>query len=254
MKQERVGKTNIEGIPFDPPGYIDFLPNAIDMYRQDVFKDGKDLLISEQEIQLAQAIESGKMAAAQLKSNCLLNSIQLNELYKQIDAGESAWQTIVESNLRLVMNIAKKYANRGLPVEDLTQEGNIGLFRAVDKFDYHKGWRFSTYASWWIRQAITRAIADQSRTIRLPVHVSELLGKIMKSTETFLQDFGREPTQAELVELLGVTEETLKNALRGALSPISLELPVGEDEDGYLKDLLEGDEHIQSTKHLIKPI
>lgn len=207
----------------------------------------KQLLTPAQEISLAQAIEEGKEAKEKLQSSDA--TLDRNELLKQINKGRAARTQFIESNLRLVTSIARRYAGENsLPLEDLTQEGNIGLFRAVDKFDYRLGWRFSTYASWWIRQAVTRAIIDQSKTIRLPVHVSELLSKMTKLNGAFMQELDREPTQAELAEQLGVTEKTIRVVLRADHSLTSLELPVGEDDDGTLGDLLRDDEAINPAE------
>jgi RNA polymerase primary sigma factor len=167
------------------------------------------------------------------------------QYYNQLMAGlrqdKIAKDNLAKANLRLVVNIAKKYVNRGLHFLDLIQEGNIGLMKAVEKFEFERGYKFSTYATWWIRQAITRAIADQSRTIRVPVHMVETLNKINKIKRTFIQENGREPTYAELAKELNLDEKKIKNIIKISKEPISLETPVGDSEDAYIKDFIEND-------------
>jgi RNA polymerase primary sigma factor len=165
---------------------------------------------------------------------------------RQIDMGQRkisiAKKELINANLRLVVSIAKKYANRGMHFFDLIQEGNIGLIKAVDKFEYRKGYKFSTYATWWIRQAITRAISDQARTIRVPVHMIEQINKVMRETRLFQQEFGREPTAEELADRLGWVMNKVKAVKNVAREPISLETPVGEEEDSLLGDFIEDKE------------
>jgi RNA polymerase primary sigma factor len=178
-----------------------------------------------------------------MEKECGLSSGQLKEALREIESGEAkareAKTELVKANLRLVISIAKRYMNRGLQFLDLIQEGNIGLMKAVDKFEYQRGYKFGTYATWWVRQAITRAIADQARTIRIPVHMVEAINKLNRTSRTLVQQIGREPTLEEIAEKMGVSLDHLQKILKVTKKPISLETPIGEEEDSRLEDFIE---------------
>ncbi|TAM09746.1 MAG: RNA polymerase sigma factor RpoD [Nevskiaceae bacterium] len=179
----------------------------------------------------------------QIEEDNLLSIAEIKDIYRRVTVGEAkakrAKKEMVEANLRLVISIAKKYTNRGLQFLDLIQEGNIGLMKAVDKFEYRRGYKFSTYATWWIRQAITRSIADQARTIRIPVHMIETINKLNRISRKMIQEMGREPTPEELAEAMEMPEDKVRKVLKIAKEPISMETPIGDDEDSHLGDFIE---------------
>ncbi|MDR0752105.1 MAG: RNA polymerase sigma factor RpoD [Christensenellaceae bacterium] len=201
--------------------------------------DKSDLLLAKM-LNEVNIDDSVKMYLKDIGRVPLLSSEEEQVLSKYMAEGDSdAKERLINSNLRLVVSIAKRYVGRGMHFLDLIQEGNMGLMRAVDKFDYTKGFKFSTYATWWIRQAITRSIADQARTIRIPVHMVETINKLVKTQRLLLQQLGREPTQYELAETMGISEVRVMEIQRIAQDPVSLETPIGEEDDSHLGDFIE---------------
>ena len=218
--------------------------DPVRMYLKEIGK--VSLLTAAEEVDLAMKIEAGVEAMAQLDASEEEGGVPLERrerrrLSRIEQVGLDAKQQLIEANLRLVVSIAKRYVGRGMLFLDLIQEGNLGLIRAVEKFDYTKGFKFSTYATWWIRQAITRAIADQARTIRIPVHMVETINKLVRIQRQLLQSLGREPTPEEIAEEMGLTPERVREIQKISQEPVSLETPIGEEEDSQLGDFIEDD-------------
>jgi RNA polymerase primary sigma factor len=222
-REEEAGETIADGLSLDDP---------VRMYLKEIGR--VPLLSMEQEKSLAMRIEAGELELSRDGSADP----------KIVDGGEEAKRQLTEANLRLVVSIAKKYVGRGMLFLDLIQEGNLGLIRAVEKFDYRKGYKFSTYATWWIRQAITRALADQARTIRIPVHMVETINRLIKVSRQLLQELGREPSVEEIAEAMALTPEKVREVMKISQEPISLETPIGEEEDSHLGDFIEDQEAV----------
>ena len=225
-----------EGISIDDP---------VRMYLKEIGK--VPLLSADEEINIAMRMEKGDEAKQMLESGINADGKSLTDEEKKqcqaaIDDGTQAKRLLAEANLRLVVSIAKRYVGRGMLFLDLIQEGNLGLIKAVEKFDYRKGYKFSTYATWWIRQAITRAIADQARTIRIPVHMVETINKLIRVSRQLLQEYGREPTPEEIAKAMGISEAKVREIIKIAQEPVSLETPIGEEEDSHLGDFIPDDD------------
>jgi RNA polymerase primary sigma factor len=212
--------------------------DPVRMYLKEIGK--VPLLTAEEEVDLAKRIEAGLFASEKLAGTTKKLDPKLRRELDLIERdGQIAKRKLVEANLRLVVSIAKRYVGRGMLFLDLIQEGNLGLIRAVEKFDYTKGYKFSTYATWWIRQAITRAIADQARTIRIPVHMVETINKLIRIQRQLLQDLGREPMPEEIAKEMDLTPDKVREILKVSQEPVSLETPIGEEEDSHLGDFIE---------------
>ncbi len=238
-----VADTDIEELApesFEEPLTQEPSLDSVQHYLQEIGR--VSLLSAAEEVELAERIERGKAAAKRLHGPEEAAPQLRAALRADIQSGEDARRHLIQANLRLVVSIAKKYVGRGLSLLDLIQEGNIGLMRAVEKFDYHKGNRFSTYATWWIRQAVTRAIAEQGRTIRLPVHMSESVGQVKRVAERLSQVLERQPTAEEIATALGQSVDRIERVLEASRRPVSLETPVGEDGEHTLGDFLQDDE------------
>ncbi|MEV1077467.1 RNA polymerase sigma factor [Streptomyces sp. NPDC050211] len=227
--------------PVEPPrGRADTSGPSSDLFRQYLREIGRiPLLTAAEEVELARRVEAGLFAEEKLASASDLDSQLALDLDKLVVMGRMAKRRLIEANLRLVVSVAKRYVGRGLTMLDLVQEGNLGLIRAVEKFDYARGYKFSTYATWWIRQAMSRALADQARTIRVPVHVVELINRVVRVQRRMLQERGYEPTPEEVAAHLDLPPERVSEVLRLAQEPVSLHAPVGEEDDVALGDLIE---------------
>jgi len=218
------------------------IDDSISLYLKEIGR--VPLLTAAEEVELAKRMERGQLAQARLDAG-VDDPVEQEQLLWEVRDGERAQAHLIKANSRLVVSVAKKYVGRGVPFLDLIQEGNIGLIRAVNKFDYTRGYKFSTYATWWIRQAVTRAIADQGRTIRVPVHMYEQINRLTRASRQLVQELGRDPTTDEIAEALDVPARKVEQIIRVSQRPLSLEMPVGEEEDSYLGDFIE-DEDAQS--------
>lgn len=241
VEVEKIDLSVPEGVSVEDP---------VRMYLKEIGK--VPLLSADEEIELAQNMEDGAVATE--KINVLKDRIdgaseeekaeikeEIKTLQRDVDKGADAKKRLAEANLRLVVSIAKRYVGRGMLFLDLIQEGNLGLIKAVEKFDYKKGYKFSTYATWWIRQAITRAIADQARTIRIPVHMVETINKLIRVSRQLLQELGREPSPEEIAKEMNMPVERVREILKISQEPVSLETPIGEEEDSHLGDFIKDD-------------
>lgn len=242
VEVEKIDLSVPEGVSVEDP---------VRMYLKEIGK--VPLLSADEEIELAQKMEVGSVAVEKiplLKERLAETGdeqekeeiqAEIKALQLDVDRGSDAKKRLAEANLRLVVSIAKRYVGRGMLFLDLIQEGNLGLIKAVEKFDYRKGYKFSTYATWWIRQAITRAIADQARTIRIPVHMVETINKLIRVSRQLLQELGREPTPEEIAEEMKMPVERVREILKISQEPVSLETPIGEEEDSHLGDFIKDD-------------
>ena len=242
VEVEKIDLSVPEGVSVEDP---------VRMYLKEIGK--VPLLSADEEIELAQKMEAGSVAVEKiplLKERLAETGdeqekeeiqAEIKALQLDVDRGSDAKKRLAEANLRLVVSIAKRYVGRGMLFLDLIQEGNLGLIKAVEKFDYRKGYKFSTYATWWIRQAITRAIADQARTIRIPVHMVETINKLIRVSRQLLQELGREPTPEEIAEEMKMPVERVREILKISQEPVSLETPIGEEEDSHLDDFIKDD-------------
>jgi RNA polymerase primary sigma factor len=213
------------------------IDDSISLYLKEIGRI--PLLTAEQEVSLAKRMEAGRNAKRHLGNSRSLSLEERKNLSAVIKDGQAAHEHLIKANSRLVVSVAKKYVGRGVPFLDLIQEGNIGLIRAVKKFDYRRGYKFSTYATWWIRQAVTRAIADQGRTIRVPVHMYEQINRLARVSRQLVQELGRDPTVEEIAAELGVSPKKVERTIKVSQRPLSLEMPVGEEDDSFLGDFIE---------------
>lgn len=218
----------------DPP-----VEDSIQLYLQEIGQ--VPLLTAEQEMILGKQLAEGKIAYQCLDQESYATWDERIKLERQVALADEARREIIQANLRLVVSVAKKYINSSMSFMDLVQEGNIGLMRAVEKFDYTKGHKFSTYATWWIRQAITRAIADQSRTIRLPVHMGEAISQVKRTSHKLQQSMQREPSPEEIADAMGISPNKVRRTLEASMHPLSLEMPVGQEGEGRMGDFIEDD-------------
>ncbi len=238
-RPQRSRSERVEDDRLDREQQAQIAADSVRLYLQEIGET--DLLTMAEEVWLARRMERGLAAEDRLATDFTLTASERDELEYDRKDGEDAREHLIRANLRLVVSVAKKYVGRGLSFLDLIQEGNIGLMKATDKFDYTRGYKFSTYATWWIRQAITRAISDQSRTIRLPVHVGETINRVKKMSHRLQQIYEREPTHEEIASAMDLPEDKVRQVLEVSRHPVSLEAPVGQDGDAFLGDFIEDD-------------
>ncbi len=222
------------------------IDDSISLYLKEIGRI--PLLTAEQEVELSKRMENGRIARRRLNREGQIDLDERQNLKLVIKDGKAAQEHLVKANSRLVVSVAKKYVGRGVPFLDLIQEGNIGLIRAVKKFDYRRGYKFSTYATWWIRQAVTRAIADQGRTIRVPVHMYEQINRLARVSRQLVQELGRDPTTEEIAVELGISSKKVERIIKVSQRPLSLEMPVGEEDDSFLGDFIEDSEAPSPTE------
>ena len=232
----------LDEIPAEDEGYFETIEidDTIGLYLKEIGR--VPLLVAEEEVALAKRMEAGRFAQDKLRQNGVVNPRERSELRALVEDGLAAREHLIRANSRLVISVAKKYIGRGVPFLDLIQEGNIGLIRAANKFNYQLGHKFSTYATWWIRQAVTRAIADQSRTIRIPVHMGDQINKLLRTSHRLTQELGREPTSEELASALDVPTRKAEDMLKVARRPLSLETPTDDEGESELGDFIEDEE------------
>jgi RNA polymerase primary sigma factor len=235
-EEEASGEDGAEVAELDIDLDLIDIDDSISLYLKEIGR--VPLLTADEEVSLAKRMERGREARLKLTQG-IDDPAERERLLAAVKDGQAAQEHLIKANSRLVVSVAKKYVGRGVPFLDLIQEGNIGLIRAVKKFDYRRGYKFSTYATWWIRQAVTRAIADQGRTIRVPVHMYEQINRLTRTSRQLVQELGRDPTTEEIAERLGVPPRKVEQIIRVSQRPLSLEMPVGEEEDSYLGDFIE---------------
>ncbi|MGC9334122.1 MAG: RNA polymerase sigma factor RpoD [Anaerolineae bacterium] len=239
-QEEKKGAGSVEVAEADIDLSAIDIDDSISLYLKEIGRI--PLLTAEQEVSLAKRMEAGRNAKRCLSRDGDLSLEEREDLRELVRDGNAAHEHLIKANSRLVVSVAKKYVGRGVPFLDLIQEGNIGLIRAVKKFDYRRGYKFSTYATWWIRQAVTRAIADQGRTIRVPVHMYEQINRLARVSRQLVQELGRDPTVEEIAEELGVSPKKVERTIKVSQRPLSLEMPVGEEDDSFLGDFIEDSE------------
>ena len=243
LREEEIGEPTDSELEIPEDDNFDLsqieIDDSISLYLKEIGR--VPLLTADEEVSLAKRMEKGRDSRKKLQQG-VDDWDEREDLLRLVRDGQAAQEHLIKANSRLVVSVAKKYVGRGVPFLDLIQEGNIGLIRAVKKFDFRRGFKFSTYATWWIRQAVTRAIADQGRTIRVPVHMYEQINRLTRTSRQLVQELGRDPTTEEIADELGVSSRKVEHIMRVSQRPLSLEMPVGEEEDSYLGDFIEDED------------